>query len=287
MKRFKFDTLQSAWEGINEFLYKKEKLLIKKKLGGKWGPEMICYDVYMVIKKPWVDPEFDFGRVFGYRTQKWNSLVNNYLDKNYLDLIRDDIVQREKSKSKAYNYVLHFRNTHVSGKDCLISLILSRRITSPKPVLVFHIRTSEVTKRLLLDFLLVQRITEFIYGDNPDVEIRFYAPTTYITPENFSMYDIHRPIKKLLPKKYKKGDFQKRVLKVLKEFKTIEDPMTIKYKVNRRAALQLQMNANGVPRSGVFGLLAKNLSIKDQGITYPDDCITDGDRRRYRKTLKT
>ena len=64
MKKFKFNTLQSAWEGINEFLYTREKDIIKNVWGGKWGPEMICYDVYMVIKKPWVDPEFDFGRMF-------------------------------------------------------------------------------------------------------------------------------------------------------------------------------------------------------------------------------
>jgi len=224
--------------------------------------------------------------MFGYRTQKWNSLINNYLDRNYLDLIRDEILQREKAKSKTYNYALHFRNIHTSGKDCLVSLILTKKITSNKPILYFSVRTSEVTKRLLLDFLLVQRIAEFIYGENPYVEIRFFAPITYITPENFSMYNIHRPIKKLLPKNYPMGDFQKRLLKMLKFFQTVEDPMTIKYKVNRRSALQLQMSSEGIPRSGVFGLLAKNLSIKESQIIYPLDCVTDSDRRKYRKTLK-
>lgn len=286
MKKFEFDNLQEAWEGINEFLYIKEKQIIKK-WGGKYGPEIICYDIFMVIKKPWVDPNFDFGRMFGYRIQKWSSLLNNYLDRNYLDLLRDEILIREKRKAKSYNYVLHFKNTHISGKDCLISLVISRRVISDRPTLLFHVRISEVTKRLLLDFLLVQRIAEFIFGKNPDVEIRFFSPACYITFENFSMYDIHRPIKKLIPKDKELGVFQKRMLKVLNNFKTIKDPYSIKYKVNRRAALQLQTDEEGMPLSGKVGLYAKDLLITKDTIIYPKDCITEQQRRKYRKNQKS
>ena len=41
MKKFQYDTLQEAWEGINEFLFVEEKKILKK-WGGRYGPEMVC-----------------------------------------------------------------------------------------------------------------------------------------------------------------------------------------------------------------------------------------------------
>jgi len=35
----------------------------------------------------WVDPEFDFGFMFGYKKQKWSILKSNYVDMNMVDLV--------------------------------------------------------------------------------------------------------------------------------------------------------------------------------------------------------
>jgi len=287
MKRFKFATSQEAWEGINEWLLLNEKTILKK-YGGRYGPEIVAYNVFMEIDNPRVDPKFDFGYTFGYKSQKWNSLLNNYLDRNYLDLVRNEIVTREAKNANSYSYTLHFRNIHTSGKDCLISLTFTRRVTDERPVAIFHVRASEVTKRLLFDFLLVQRVLQFIYGKKwKQVKLEFYCPGCYITAENIAMYNNHRSLKKLLKGVKKKGTFQKRVMTIYKRFKNEKDPSNVPYKVNRRSVMQIQHDEKGWPISGIPSLFAKDLKIvQEREIEYPDDCITEKDRRAHRRKLK-
>ena len=283
IRKFEFHTLQEAWEGINEFLMVEEEMILSTG-GARYGPEIISYNNFMRITKAWVDPKFDFGDIFGYRINKWNSLVNNYVDFHYLDLIKAEVLLREKKRAKSYNIAYHFSNSHHSGKDCLISLIFSRRMNYDIPILVFHIRSSEVTKRLLFDFLLVQRIKEYVYGFDQEVIVEFYAPVCYVTAENLIMYHNHRSIPKLL-KGLNMGVFQKALMKTYKDF-LVADPNLIRYKVSRRAAKQLQRDEHGKAISGVPSLLARNLVLKrDDGIAYPDTCITDKERRSFRKSL--
>src|SRR5690349_7251422 len=152
-KIMEFGSLQSGWEGINEYLFLECEEIIKRG-GGLYGPEFVSFDNYVVMKRAWVDPEFDFGKTLGYAIKKWSSLVNNYADLKYLDLLRAEIAHRTKKRARSYNYSFHFSNHHGSGKDCLISLLFSKRIGVEHPIVVFQVRTSEVTKRLLFDFLL-------------------------------------------------------------------------------------------------------------------------------------
>ncbi len=280
-------TSQEAWEKINEYILLEEKAL-KDKDAGRDGNASISYDNLLFIRKAWVDPKFDFGRMFGYRIQKWTHLVNNYVDLNYLDIIKHDVLGREGRRQRVYNVTTHFSNSHDNGKDCLISLTFTRRLSSDIPVLVFHTRATEVTKRLLIDFLLVQRMGEYVFGHN-NFSIMMYCPMAYLNVEAFTMYHTHRSIPRLL-KKLRIADqlqpFQIRILDVLKKFQTI-DPMKISYKSHRRAARQLQTDKDGNPLSGDKPMTAGQLQLTTKSlVVYPTDCITEKQRRDYRRSLR-
>jgi hypothetical protein len=196
VKTLEFPTLQAGWEGINEYLFLECKE-IEDRDGGMDGPEIVSFFNYVVMKDAWVDPEFDFGKRLGYSLKKWTTLVRNYVNLNYLDLLRAELDLRHSRGSRSYNYSFHFSNHYGNGKDCLISLMFMRKAKQKKPIVVFQIRTSEVTKRLLFDFLLVQRIGEYVYGNN-DFEVHLSAPSYYITAESFVMYNNVKDIMKLL-----------------------------------------------------------------------------------------
>jgi hypothetical protein len=290
-------TSQEAWEKINEYILLKEEEL-KIKGGGRDGNASLSYDNLIFIMKAWVDPEFDFGRMFRYKVQKWTHLVNNYVDLNYLDIIKHDIQTRESKRQRIYQVTKHFSNSHNNGKDCLISLTFSKRLYSDVPILIFHTRATEVTKRLLIDLLLVQRLGEYVYGKDKTFSILMYCPMAYLNVEAFTMYNTHRDIIKLLKKDHRRDTdtskkdyllrlhpFQKRIYDVLKKFQTI-DPLKITYKSHRRAAKQLQ-TIGGIPLSGDKPMKAKQLELETKSlITYPDDCITQKQRDEYRKNLR-
>lgn len=281
MVRLEFDNLQKAWEGINEFLFV-ECNRVEKKGGGIYGPEWISYDNWVHIHKAEVDPEFDFGTTLGYNIKKWSSLVNNYVDFHSIDMIRAEIAHRMSKNSRSYNYAYHFANKHGHGKDCLISLNFMQRLNSSVPTVLFQIRTSEVTKRLLFDFLLVQRLGEYIFGSN-DFEVVLIAPSFYITAESFIMYNNVRDIRKLV-KKAKPHKFHDRVFKKFDFFYNHPDPHNIKYKVHRRSALQIIHDENGKPISGVKPMYAKELVLFKDGINnYPKDVVTKSQMKAHDK----
>ena len=263
MHKHEFHDSQAAWEGINDWLFLSEKKLTK--LGeGRQGNVMIAYDVWITVHKARVDPEFDFAQTLGHRLNKWVTLVNNYVDLNYLDLVKDDVQQRERKKQLIYNVSMHFTNTHSSGKDCLISLTFSRRTNWDLPVLTFHVRASEVTKRLLWDFLLVQRIGEYVYGNNK-FSIIFYTPMAFITAETFTMYDLYKSIDGLAKGIKELQPLQQRIIEVVHKFKTI-DPVKISYRSHQRAARQLQKTKDGKAISGPFEMKARMLGLKQNVI---------------------
>jgi len=230
-----FESLQAAWEGINMFLATADQKTLKEKGGGgMYGTEYISYNNLIIANSCWVDPKFDFGKVLGYTPRKWTTLVNNYVDFNYLDMLRSEITMRRGKNAKSYNYAFHFSNHKGGGKDCLISLVFSKRVNEPFPTVFFNVRTSEVTSRLIFDFLLVQRIVEYVYGKGQPAEIHFYAPSMFITAERFAMFAKWKGFKKI---KEQLGDdkFQKRVKQVYRELKTT--PLEqIRYKVHQRCA---------------------------------------------------
>ena len=255
-----YETSQMAWEEINEYIFLNE-MELKAKGEGRDGNASMSYDNIFLIKKPWVKPNFDFFRMFGYHIQKWSHLVNNYVNKDKLKSVKIDIDYREKRKQRVYNVTLHFDNKHDNGKDCLISLTFSKRLGQELPYLIFHTRACEVTKRLLLDLLLIQRIGEYIYGKYK-FQILVYCPTAYLNCEAFTMYHNHRDLFDLWDMSQQKiQPFQKRVLDILKKFLSCK-PMDIGYKSHRRAVRQLQWVTNeGKPLPKDKHLYAKHLKL--------------------------
>ncbi len=268
---------QEAWEFLNEYILLNEKQL-KAHGAGREGNSSISYDNLIFIKKAWVDPNFDFGKVFGYKMQKWTHLVNNYVDLNYLDIIKTEILDNERKKKRTYNTAFQFSNYHGSGKGCLLSITFSRRINSDIPILVFSTRATEVTRRLLIDLLLIQRIGEYIYGIKQAFSIQFYCPMAYIQCESFLHY-VDRYYKNQLWKITE--PFQELVMSTYQRFKTC-NPKSIRYTSHQRIAKHIQMKGVGHHK-----MLASELTLQvKQVIDYPEDCLTDLQRREYKKKLK-
>lgn len=274
INQLEFPTLELAWEGINEFLVNNEKL-IQERGGGTYGTEMVSYDNFIHIFKPYISPDFNFGRILGYRYKKWSKLINCYLDLNYLDLVKTEITGREKNKAAHYNYTFHFSNAHGSGKDCLISLSFCRRKGQKDPYVIYTSRASEVTSRLIFDFLLIQRMIEYVYGVEraQQCDVICQIPFMFVNVERYLFYMSYKgkkkSVKKRIPSNEDAGDlekereytaFQQRCLNKYDEFME-KDPETIKYKTHKRSALQIQKDENGNPKSKCPDLFARDLTL--------------------------
>jgi hypothetical protein len=274
-----FKNAQSAWEGINKFMLQQETQILENG-GAIYGPELISYNNLIRIKDMKVDPEFDFGHKLTYKDKKWSALVNNYCNFDYLDIIKAEIKIREKKKARSYNYAYHFNNHHGSGKDCLIALNFTRRVDHPNPVVVFEVRVSEVTQRLIFDFLLVQRMVEYVYGTEVKVEGHFFAPSMFITGERIMAFNNVTPLKKLLRKQIKTKTvtrFQRAVLNKLKKYSSV-DPMSIQFRSFRRAAQVAQVDITTEK-----SLKAKDLSLFKNIETFPDEIVTPKHRAKFKR----
>jgi len=236
MIRSRHPTSMACWEWLNEFLATQEER-IKKNGGIRSGAQIISYDHFMEINKAWVDPEFDFGFMFGYKPQKWSILKSNYVDMNMVDLVKSEVLEREKKKTQNYNLAFKFSNTHGSGHGCLISCVFQRRHSHDNPVVIINIRSSEVTKRLLMDFLLVQRITEYIYGEDVSASVKLFSGNVYLSAENFVMYHNHKDLHTFINPEH--SGMEQRIYDIYNKFIQPE-AMNISYKVHLRAVKRLQ-----------------------------------------------
>ena len=97
-KIFNFPTLEHAWSGLNEYLANNLED-IQAHGGGIYGTEMVLYHSIIKVDKAWVSPDFDFGHILGYTDRKWIKLIRNYVDLNYLDLVKAAVLEREKKKA--------------------------------------------------------------------------------------------------------------------------------------------------------------------------------------------
>lgn len=219
-----------AWEELNEAFIKADS-----RFHFMFGHgALYAYDLVIGIRRPQVDPNFDFGRHFNYTSSKWRSLVANYVDKEELAVIRDEVTTEEtkRSSSKVYNLALQFTNKHGHGKNCLLSMVFCRRFGDSKPTVCVFLRASEVTKRLICDLLLFQRIGEYVYG-NTSFQLVIHFNQIFNDDTVLLMYDVHKSIIGLL--KDSGGERTRNLLKRLAELK-MKNPEDVKYKVHRRAA---------------------------------------------------
>lgn len=237
-----FHTSTDAWEGLNEAL-----LLGPKELGPFYYKSgcIYVYDLVVHIQNPKLDEEFDFGRHFNYSMAKWKSLVSNYVNYEDLDNIKKTVdIEEAKGKSRVYNIALQFNNKHKHGKNCLLSVVFSRRAISSTPTISIFLRASEATKRLACDLLLFQRIGEYVYGDKP-FEMVIHFNQLFNDDNVLLMYHSRKNLFKLFKENPVKDEvLSKRVseLKVTLRDLLDKDPMDIKYKIYRRVARSIQPN---------------------------------------------
>lgn len=246
-KTLNFLTSQEAWEGLNElFIYHEESIV--KRNGTRAGNQLIAYDTFVNISKLWMDPALDFNKLFNYKKNKWVTLVNNYVDRNYLDLVKMDVRTREAKKDNTYNVSYQFSNQHNHGKGCLLSITFTRRPYFPDPLLIVHLRSSEIVKRLGLDFLLVQRIAEYVYGESVNAGAKFYFPNMYTMSEVSPLYGIHKPISvdNLNHEGEEPGPFFNKILKSMAILHA-SDPETMKFHMFARSARAVQGKVTGGP----------------------------------------
>ena len=104
-----FATSQEAWEKLNEGFLRLESSLFAKGATANSGVAVV-YNVFIKIRKAWVDPDFDYGRCFNYKETKWTSLLNNYIDFNKLDLLRSKLRVLKTKYNQNYNVTYMFNN---------------------------------------------------------------------------------------------------------------------------------------------------------------------------------
>jgi hypothetical protein len=250
-----FGSSQEAWEGINEYFMLEEEKIVKAG-GTRYGALLVGYDFIVRARKLWVDPDFDYGKMFNYRRQKWVSLVNNYVDFNYLDLVKAEVLDREKKKASSYNISFIFGNSHGSGKGCLLNLTFTRRPQDGHPLLIATLRSSEIVKRLNFDFLLIQRMGEYVYGEDVHLGAILFFPNIYTSAETSAMYNSHKKLKRLFKQNILNASmppFQQKVWEMFEKYSTVSQD-TIKYKVHLRVAKALQNK--DIPQ-----LLAKDMKL--------------------------
>lgn len=272
-----FATSQEAWEKLNEAFLRLDPVLFDKGATANSGVA-VAYNVFIKIRKAWVDPDFDYGRCFNYKETKWTSLLNNYIDFNKLDLLRSKLRILKNKYNQNYNVTYMFNNHHDNGKQCLIAATFSKRFQEDIPVITMVIRASEITKRLIFDFLLIQRMAEYVYGPDQSVQINLFATQMYGNVETLLMYSAYKPLKKVI--KGTDNPWTKRVKEVYKKILKGTEKEWSSFKVFFRSFKVL--------RSDLYeyqALLAKDLLLEYEDIEYPENVISYSQRKAYKKKL--
>lgn len=236
IKQYK-DSL-SAWEGLNEdFILNREWLHTFAK-----GGALYSYDTVIHIQNPQMDPNIDFGRLFNYTRAKWSQLIRNYINDTELFKIKGEVEREEISKNTSYAIAMQFTNSHKHGKSCLLSMVFSRRPGISTPNVTVFLRASEVTKRLLCDLLLFQRIGEYVYDYKVPFTLTIHFNQIFNDDAVLLMYHAHKDIFKLLDDNRKGVDNPDRLDYMgnkLQDFLR-KRPEEVKYKIHRRVVKVLR-----------------------------------------------
>lgn len=279
LHQLEFATSQEAWEKLNEAFLKFDPVLFGSGATANSGVAVV-YNVFIKIRKAWVDPDFDYGRCFNYKETKWTTLLNNYIDFNKLDLMRSRLRTLRKSYNQNYNVTYMFNNHHDNGKQCLIAATFSKRFQEDIPVITMILRSSEITKRLIFDFLLVQRMAEYIYGKDCTVQINLFATQMYGNAETIMMYHTHKSLKKVL--KGVDNPWSNRVLEVFNKFQKGTEKEFSSFKVYFRSFKVLRPDLYQETYKSMY---AKELLLEYEDIEYPEDVISYSQRKNYKRKL--
>lgn len=278
---FIFKNSTEAWEQMNEMFIRHDARLFEN--GFKLTNSSFAYDLSLIIEKPELDPEFNFGSYFLYTMGKWSKLVMNYLDLDNLDETKEQIREMEKEKlvNRYYNVGFQFVDKHDNGKGCLLAGIFSRVLNDPKPVLTIILRACEVTTRLPFDLLFFQRIGEYIYGNN-EFTLKIFIKQAFADDNILLMYNSHRKIKRVL-KDNPDTTRTETILKVLNKMISGTEEEFSKYQVHFRSYKALH------PEAYQDKLKLKILKAKDciigewDGIPLPKPCPDIIERDRIKK----
>ena len=274
-----FATSQEAWEKLNEAFLRIDPVIFDKGATANSGVA-VAYNVFIKIRKAWVDPDFDYGRCFNYKEAKWTSLLNNYIDFNKLDLLRSKLRVLKKSYNQNYNVSYTFNNHHDNGKQCLLAATFSKRFNEDVPVITMVMRASEITKRLIFDLLLVQRMAEYVYGPEQTVQLNIFATQMYGNVETLLMYNTHRPIKKIL--KGVDNPWTRRVWEVWEKFQNGTEKQFSSFKVFFRSFKVLRPDLYASTYKSMY---ARELLLEYDDIEYPEDVISYTQRKKYKSKL--
>ena len=274
-----FATSQEAWEKLNEAFLRLDPVLFEKGATANSGVAVV-YNVFIKVRKAWVDPDFDYGRCFNYKEAKWTSLLNNYIDFNKLDLLRSKERVMKKSYNQNYNISYTFNNHHDNGKQCLLAATFSKRFNEDVPVITMVLRASEITKRLIFDLLLVQRMAEYVYGPEQTVQLNIFATQMYGNTETLLMYHTHKSLKKVL--KGVKNPWTDKVLETWEKFQNGTEKQFSSFKVFFRSFKVLRPDLYGETYKSMY---AKQLLLEYDDIEYPEDVISYTQRKKYKSKL--
>lgn len=274
-----FATSQEAWEKLNEAFLRLDPILFEKGATANSGVAVV-YNVFIKVRKAWIDPDFDYGRYFNYTESKWTSLLNNYIDFNKLDLLRSKVRTLKKSYNQNYNISYTFNNRHDNGKQCLLAATFSKRFNEDVPVITMVMRASEITKRLIFDLLLVQRMSEYVYGTEQTVQLNIFATQMYGNVETLLMYHTHKPLKKVLKKL--DNPWTKRLWEVWDKFQNGTEKQFSSFKVFFRSFKVLRPDLYSESYKSMY---AKQLLLEYDDIEYPDNVISYTQRKKYKSKL--
>ena len=237
-----FDNSTQAWEGLNEAFLRNDEWIEAKRSGSC----LYSYDMTIGIRNPEVDPGFDFGRHFNYTSAKWKQLVGNYLNIVELKEVASQVAV-EEIKKNFYAIPLQFTNKHGHGKSCLLSMVFSRRPRMEKPNLCVFLRASEVTKRLICDFLFFQRIGEAVWGHS-NFNITVHFNQIFNDDAVLLMYHAHKDVRKIMSANGISLERRNQIITLLDKLES-KEPWTVNYKVHRRAVKVLRPDLCKYPKT--------------------------------------
>lgn len=173
------------------------------------------------------------------------------MDENGLIDLRQEVVKALNSR-KIFNIGYQFDNKHAHGKNCLLSLTVSKKAGMDYPMITVFMRASEVTKRLICDLLLIQRIGEYLFPTGHKFHVSIHFSQIFNDDTVLLMYHAHEDLLKLSDKLgIYDGNWYERLKYLLKV-----DPDKIKYKVHKRALKVLRPELFKYPKT-----LAKDCTL--------------------------
>lgn len=284
MKSYIFENPVQAWSEINLKFINRDSELFGENQGADITGSLFTYGLTFLIENADFDPNFDFGKIMGYTQSKWSTLLNNYLDLDVLDQLKNTVRELEKNKAVNRNYHLafSFADAHNNGKGCLVSGMFSRMIYIEKPRVTIVMRASEVVTRLPWDLLLACRMGEYVYG-HTNFSIEVFIRSAWCDDISLMLYTKFSDIEPIIDN-IEDEQRRKRLKKVLRKArKAAKEANNPNYQAYTRVYKILDPEAYGKEPKSFF---AKDCIIGNwDGIPLPEHCPSIIKRNNIKKAF--